>query len=309
MPRCLLPRSLLLFHPLLAFLPVFLRVFLRGDPWHSVFTSLYDPAVNELSLAASRLRQARSVVAITGAGISAESGLRTFRGSTATSAADLPRDMQALWAEFDPQTLATPEAFQADPEKVSRWYDWRRLGCLAAEPNPGHLALAAIERSVTASGGTFTLLTQNVDRLHHRAGSTNVVELHGNIIQWRCTSTHRVIDLPTEPFATFPPPSPFAKGALLRPHVVWFGEMLPPRALEAAAAAVQSCDLFLSIGTSAVVYPAAGFLHAARQNNAFTIEINAEPTAASRIVDICIQGSSGDILPSLANAAFSPQSS
>jgi len=264
--------------------------------------------VTNLSLAAARLRSARSVVAITGAGISSESGLRTFRGSTAASAANLPKDMQALWAEFDPQTLATPEAFEAEPEKVSRWYDWRRLGCLAAEPNPGHLALAAIERAITSSGGTFTLLTQNVDRLHHRAGSSNVVELHGNIIQWRCTSTHRVIDLPTEPFAIFPPPSPFAKGAFLRPHVVWFGEMLPPQALEAAATAVQSCDLFLSIGTSAVVYPAAGFLHIARQNRAFTIEVNAEPTAASRIVDVCIQGKSGEVLPALVAAAFSAPS-
>lgn len=261
--------------------------------------------MNDLSLAASRLRSARHVVAITGAGISAESGLRTFRGSTAATASDLPKDMQALWAEFDPQTLATPEAFEADPEKVTRWYDWRRLGCLAAEPNPGHLALAAIERAVTSSGGTFTLLTQNVDRLHHRAGSTNVVELHGNIIQWRCSSTHRVIDLPPEPFAAFPPPSPFAANALLRPHVVWFGEMLPPQALEAAASAVHSCDLFLSIGTSAVVYPAAGFLHIARQNNAFTIEVNAEPTAASRVVDLCIRAKSGEALPALASGAFS----
>ncbi|MBX3381035.1 MAG: NAD-dependent deacylase [Phycisphaeraceae bacterium] len=260
--------------------------------------------VLDLTLSASRLRSARSVVAITGAGISAESGLRTFRGGTAASASDLPKDMQTLWAEFDPQTLATPEAFEADPARVSRWYDWRRLCCLAAEPNPGHLALAAIERSVTSAGGRFTLLTQNVDRLHHRAGSSNVVELHGNIIQWRCTSTHRVVDLSAEPFPSFPPPSPFMSGALLRPHVVWFGEMLPPEALEAAADAVQSCDLFLSIGTSAVVYPAAGFLHAARQNNAFTIEINAEPTAASRVVDVCIQGKSGEVLPALAGRAF-----
>lgn len=260
----------------------------------------------DLNLAAARLRSARSVVAITGAGISAESGLRTFRGQTAASAADLPKDMQSLWAEFDPQTLATPEAFEADPDKVSRWYDWRRLGCLAADPNPGHLALAEIERAVSASGGSFTLLTQNVDRLHHRAGSTNVVELHGNIIQWRCTVTHRLIDLPETPQRTFPPPSPFHTGALLRPHVVWFGEMLPPAALEAAAAAIEDCDLFLSIGTSAVVYPAAGYLHAARQNGAFTIEINAEPTAASRLVNLCIQAKSGNILPTLARAAFAP---
>lgn len=260
--------------------------------------------MTDLAHAASRLRSARSVVVITGAGISAESGLRTFRGSTAASAADLPKDMRALWAEFDPQTLATPEAFEADPEKVSRWYDWRRLGCLAAEPNPGHLALAALERQLTRRAGAFTLLTQNIDRLHQRAGSANVVELHGNIIQWRCTSTHRVIELPSEPLRSFPAPSPFCNGALLRPHVVWFGEMLPESALRAAGEAVSNCDLFLSIGTSAVVYPAAGFLHAARQSGAFTIEINAEPTAASHVVDLCMQGRSGDLLPALVARAF-----
>lgn len=298
MPRCLLPRCLLFTPPS----PAFLRDLLRGPPWLSAFNRLYHLPV--IALAAQHLRTARHVVAITGAGISAESGLRTFRGSTAASASDLPKDMQALWREFDPQTLATPEAFDADADKVSRWYDWRRLGCLAAEPNPGHLALAKIERAITSRGGTFTLLTQNVDRLHQRAGSTNVVELHGNIIQWRCTRTHRVIDLPADPFSTFPPPSPFASGALLRPHVVWFGEMLPEAALVAAGQAVENCDLFLSIGTSAVVYPAAGFLHAARQNNAFTIEVNAEPTAASHVVDLCLQGKSGDILPALAHAAL-----
>ena len=207
----------------------------------------------DFSTAASRLRAARSVVVITGAGISAESGLRTFRGITAANPTDLPPDMRALWAEFDPQTLATPEAFDADPEKVSRWYDWRRLGCLAAEPNPGHLALATLERELACRAGTFTLLTQNVDRLHQRAGSANVVELHGNIIQWRCTSTHRVIDLPPDALPAFPTPSPFCNGAFLRPHVVWFGELLPEAALRAAAEAVSSCDLFLSIGTSAVV--------------------------------------------------------
>lgn len=260
-----------------------------------------------LSLAAARLRQARSVVVITGAGISAESGLRTFRGSTAATASDLPKDMQALWAEFDPQTLATPEAFQADPEKVSRWYDWRRLGCLAAEPNPGHLALAAIERSVTSAGGRFTLLTQNVDRLHQRAGSTCVVELHGNIIQWRCTASRRIVNLASEPLKQFPMPSPHDPRGILRPHVVWFGEMLPEEAIEAASAAVADCDLFLSIGTSAVVYPAAGFLHAARANGASSIEVNAEPSAATSIVEIALQGSASEILPRLHATAFPAQ--
>ncbi|MBS0191835.1 MAG: NAD-dependent deacylase [Planctomycetes bacterium] len=250
------------------------------------------------------LREARSVVVLTGAGISSESGLRTFRGGTAASAQDLPADMRALWAEFDPQTLATPEAFEDDPDRVSRWYDWRRLGCLHAQPNPGHLALAELEKRMTAAGRSFTLLTQNVDRLHQRAGSRNVVELHGNIIEWRCTKTGRMVQLGAEPLTTFPTPSPHAAGALLRPNVVWFGEMLPEAAVLAASRAVQSCDLFFSIGTSAVVYPAAVFLHAARQNGAGAIEINAEATAASKVVDVCLRGRAGDMLPALLQAAI-----
>lgn len=298
MPRCLLPRCLLFTLPS----PAFLRVLLRGPPWLSAFNRLYHPPV--IDLAAQHLRSARHVVVITGAGISAESGLRTFRGSTAASASDLPKDMQALWREFDPQTLATPEAFEADPEKVSRWYDWRRLGCLAAEPNAGHLALAEIERSITSRGGTFTLLTQNVDRLHHRAGSANVVELHGNIIQWRCTISHQLVKLGAEPLKQFPTPSPHSSRGMLRPNVVWFGEMLPEEAVAAASAAVTDCDLFFSIGTSAVVYPAAGFLHAARANGAASIEVNAEASAATKSVDIALMGSASDILPRLHAAAF-----
>lgn len=212
--------------------------------------------------------------------------------------------MQSLWAEFDPQTLATPEAFRADPEKVSRWYDWRRLGCLAAEPNPGHRALAALEQHVSARGGTFTLLTQNVDRLHQRAGSHRVVELHGNIVEWRCTVTGRLVPMTGDPLQAFPTASPFATGGLVRPNVVWFGEVLPEAALEAAAEAVTGCDLFLSIGTSAVVYPAAGYLHAARRNGAFTIEINAESTAASGSVDVAIREKAGIALPALLSASF-----
>lgn len=254
-----------------------------------------------LNRVAERLRASRHVVVLTGAGVSAESGLRTFRGATA---ADLPPDMQSLWKEFDPMRLATPEAFAADPAMVSRWYDWRRLGCLAAEPNPGHLALARWERELRARGGSFTLLTQNVDRLHHKAGSTGVVELHGTIIDWRCTSTGRVLTPAPTPMESFPPPSPFAPGALLRPHVVWFGEMLPPEALRAADDALNECDLFFSIGTSAVVYPAAGFLDVACRNGAFAVEVNREDTPASRRVDITLRAGSADVLPRITAMAF-----
>jgi NAD-dependent deacetylase len=267
------------------------------SPFRSV-----DEAIGAL---AARLRAAKRVAVLTGAGVSAESGLRTFRGA---SAADLPPDMAALWKEFDPMTLATPEAFEADPDKVTRWYDWRRLGCLAAEPNPGHLALAQLERRfdepeaqarVTPPGSpsSFTLLTQNVDRLHHRAGSKNVVELHGSIIEWRCTRTERKLTPPPEPFPAFPPPSPFHDRALLRPDVVWFGETLPPAAMEAAYLACKVCDVFLTVGTSAVVYPAAGYVGIAAGFGAYTAEINAEETAASGRVDLAIRGKSGEVLP------------
>jgi NAD-dependent deacetylase len=264
------------------------------------------PDDSSIAHAAHRLREARRVVVLTGAGVSAESGLRTFRGATNATAADLPKDMQALWKEFDPASLATPEAFEANPEMVTRWYDWRRLGCLAAEPNPGHRALAEIERRLSAPerGGEFTLLTQNVDRLHQRAGSRNVVELHGTIITWRCTRTGHEIEPPGEPMPVFPPPSPFVPGALLRPNVVWFGEALPEHALTTAHRVSCDCDVFLSIGTSSVVWPAAGFVELAASNGAFCIEVNAEATPASRRMDVTLRGRSGEVLPRLVAAAW-----
>ncbi|HYD01436.1 MAG TPA: NAD-dependent deacylase [Phycisphaerales bacterium] len=245
---------------------------------------------------ASALRGARRVVALTGAGVSAESGIATFREAVHGAAAGAGT-MAALWAEFDPMKLATPEAFAADPAAVSRWYDRRRLGCLAAAPNPGHVALAELERLLESRGGRLTLLTQNVDRLHQKAGSRNVVELHGNIITWRCTRTGRQVEPPAEGFAEFPAKSPFDAEGLLRPDVVWFGEMLPPAALAAAEEALSACDAFVSIGTSSVVYPAAGFVRMAAMRGAATAEVNAEETAASGIVDVTVRGRSGDVLP------------
>lgn len=243
---------------------------------------------------------------LTGAGISAESGLRTFRGVTAggAAAANMPAqlhaDMEALWKEFDPATLATPEAFARDPAMVSRWYDWRRLGCLAAEPNAGHAALARLEQLITARGGKFWLLTQNVDRLHQRAGSRSVTELHGNILVWRCTRTGAKVELPPTAQTEFPRRS--EAGGLLRPDVVWFGEMLPPEAVARAQQAAEECDVFLSIGTSAQVYPAAGFIREAQAGGAFTAEINAEATPVSGLVDLAIHGRSGEILPRVVGA-------
>lgn len=260
-----------------------------------------DPLSDAAAELARRLSAARAVVVLTGAGVSAESGLRTFRGA---SAGDLPADRRALWKDFDPRTLATPEAFASDPAGVSKWYDWRRLGCLAAQPNPGHLALARIERELAVRGALFTLLTQNVDRLHQRAGSRRVVELHGTIMTWRCTSTGRETDPGPEPMPCFPAPSPFAPGAWLRPNVVWFGEALPEAALAAADEGLRACDLFMSVGTSAQVYPAAAFAHHAAAHGAFTAEINAESTPISRAVDVTLRGKSGEWLPTIAALAF-----
>jgi NAD-dependent deacetylase len=244
--------------------------------------------MDDLAQLAAALREARSVIVLTGAGVSAESGLRTFRDAST---------MEGLWKEFDPMRLATPEAFAADPELVTRWYDHRRLGCLAAEPNPGHAAIAELERRLTARGGRFTLLTQNVDRLHHRAGSRSVVELHGSIIVWRCASCAERTEPAPEPFPLFPPPATCCPAAILRPDVVWFGEMLPTAAIALADEAVTSCDLFLSVGTSAVVYPAAGFAHAAAARGAPVAEINRDPTPLSSVVRWSIRGKSGEVLP------------
>lgn len=252
-----------------------------GSPVDAPTRTGQDAAASAI---ARRLATARSVVVITGAGVSAESKIPTYRDK-----------MEGLWASFDFRKLATPEAFEADPETVSRWYDFRRTKCLEAEPNAGHVALARLEEQVTARGGRFTLLTQNVDRLHQRAGSRSVVELHGNIIEWRCTATGTIAaDLPV-PIPTFPMPS--QAGGLLRPNVVWFGEALPDAAVLAAYEACQRCDVFLSIGTSAVVYPAAGFIEVARAGGAFTVEINKDATPLTSGVDVAIAGLSGEVLP------------
>lgn len=264
------------------------------------------PPIEHIADIAAAIGSADSVCVITGAGVSAESGLRTFRGVTGMTAED-HGSMASLWKDFDPATLATAEAFAADPERVTRWYDWRRLGCLAAEPNAAHLGLAEIERRVAARGAEFTLLTQNVDRLHQRAGSRNVVELHGTIMAWRCLRTGKEVEPEPRPFDRFPPRSPLVDDSsdplgVLRPSVVWFGEMLPPDAVARAEAAAASCDLFLSVGTSSVVYPAAGFIQRARERGADTAEINLEPTPISRLVRWSVRAKAGAALGAVAAA-------
>jgi NAD-dependent deacetylase len=182
------------------------------------------------------LRFARQVAVLTGAGISAESGLPTFRDK-----------MTGLWAKFRPQELATPEAFRKNPKLVWEWYDWRRQLVAKAQPNPGHLALAALEKRVPK----FTLITQNVDSLHQRAGSQEIIELHGNLARTKCFAENVAVESWPDT-GDIPPHCPNC-GGLLRPDVVWFGEMLPVEALHNAMRAARQCDIFFSIGTSGTV--------------------------------------------------------
>lgn len=221
------------------------------------------------------------MVALSGSGISAESGVPTFRDA-----------QTGLWERYDPLELATPEAFARDPSLVWEWYEWRRGLVANAGPNPGHRALAELERRIPG----FTLVTQNVDGLHQRAGSRNVIELHGNIMRSRC-SAEGVIVREYEREDT-PPRCPGC-GAFLRPDVVWFGEMLPLGVLEVASEAARGCDLFLSIGTSSLVYPAAALPYEALENGATVVEINPTLTPLSANANFALRGPAGQVLPDL----------
>jgi NAD-dependent deacetylase len=222
---------------------------------------------------------------LTGAGISAESGVPTFRDA-----------QTGLWAKFRPEDLATPEAFARDPQRVWQWYEWRRGLVRKAEPNPGHRALVELARRVPR----FTLVTQNVDGLHQRAGSRDVIEYHGNLFRDRCSAERAV----RERAAASPSglPECASCGALLRPDVVWFGEAIPPRALQAADTAAASCDVFLSIGTAAAVYPAAGLAAAAASAGATVIEVNVAATELTARANLALSGPAGEVLPRLLRA-------
>ncbi len=230
------------------------------------------------------LQAARSLVVLTGAGVSAESGIPTFRDA-----------LTGLWARHNPEELATPQAFTRNPELVTRWYDERRMRCAACVPNPGHYALAELERLFIENRREFVLLTQNVDRLHQRAGSKRVVELHGTLWVWRCTDCGAEREEPPAPFTSYPPSCEC--GGLRRPAVVWFVEMLPADALAQVRPALEACDMFLSLGTSAVVEPAASFVHLAKGVGTQTIEINLDSTPISEFVDYSLRGKTGEILP------------
>lgn len=231
------------------------------------------------------LRSARVIAALTGAGISAESGLATFRDA-----------QTGLWARFDPRELATPSAFARNPKLVWDWYAWRREHVAEARPNAGHLALAELERRVPE----FALITQNVDGLHQRAGSRSPIELHGNITRVKCSREGTVVERWNAPPDAVPRCANC--GALLRPDVVWFEEMLPEQPLAAADDAARRCNVLLVVGTSAEVYPAAALPALARRFGAIIVEINPNATPLSAAADYVLRGAAGVVLPALVAA-------
>ena len=238
------------------------------------------PEIESLNLAPEHLHK---VVALTGAGISAESGVPTFRGSS------------GLWKQYRPEELATPEAFSDNPRLVWEWYLWRRQLIAQADPNPGHYALVELEELLK---GDFTLITQNVDGLHRQAGSKNSIELHGNIFVNRCSQCGQRASDDALDFDSLPPRCPRCQGAM-RPDVVWFGESLNPVNIEDAFAKSRQATLFLSLGTSAVVHPAASLPMLARESGALLIEINPESTPLTPLADLAISDSSARALPPL----------
>lgn len=228
------------------------------------------------------LRKAERVVVLTGAGVSAESGVPTFREA-----------QTGLWRQYDPRELATPQAFARNPRLVWEWYQWRRQLIEKARPNPAHYALVDLEQNIPQ----FLLVTQNIDGFHWAAGSRDMVELHGNIARTKCFDEGAPVDS-WEDTGEVPPRCPHCGGPL-RPDVVWFGEGIPAHALEAAWEASAACDVFLSVGTSAAVAPAASFPLLAKRHGAAVAEINPAQTSVSMVVDWSIRGRAGEVLPEL----------
>jgi NAD-dependent deacetylase len=235
---------------------------------------------DKMSIAAGLIARAGSVVAFTGAGISKESGIPTFR------------EKDGLWSRYRPEQLASREGFLADPGLVWRWYRWRLQTAREKSPNPGHYALADLERLLPK----FILVTQNVDNLHRRAGSREIVELHGNIEHYRCFDYSH----PAEESSDWGDEPPICHcGSVIRPNVVWFGEPLPGPELECAFRESQMCDLFLVVGTSGVVVPASLLPGLAKQVGAKLVEVNVAPSDITPTADIFLQGEAGRILPDL----------
>jgi NAD-dependent deacetylase len=230
------------------------------------------------------LADARRVVASTGAGMSKESGIPTFRDAR-----------NGLWARYDPEELATERGFRANPRLVWSWYAERRRRIAACEPHAGHRALAAMESRLPS----LTVVTQNIDGLHAAAGSADVVELHGAIRRVKCLDAHH-------PFAGAPPdaegdPPPCPRcGSPLRPDVVWFGEALPREATERAWTLAGTCDVMLVVGTSGLVYPAADLPRVAKRAGARIVEVNPEPSGVTPVADVFLRGPAGEVRPRLA---------
>jgi NAD-dependent deacetylase len=229
-----------------------------------------------------KLAVAKSVTALTGAGVSAESGVPTFRDA-----------QTGLWAKFRPEDLATPTAFQRNPRLVWEWYEWRRKLVAEAKPNPAHRALAEMETRFPH----FHLITQNVDGLHQLAGSRKVIELHGNITRTKCFDEGTIITT-WKDTGDVPPLCPNC-GGRLRPDVVWFEEPMPEKEMAQAVKATGTCDVFLSVGTSTVVYPAASLPYEALRSGATVVEINPEPTPFTERAHFVLAGAAGVVLPEI----------
>ena len=260
----------------------------------SIMTDRTDTVAIPATLIA-RLRASRHLVVFTGAGVSQESGIPTFRDA-----------LTGLWASFDAEQLATPEAFMADPALVWGWYEWRRGLVLRCQPNAGHRAIAELARRVPR----LTLITQNVDGLHERAGSPAVLSLHGSLHRPFCVDcgqTHPLPDAPPElPDGgdRLPPPHCRSCGGLIRPGVVWFGEPLPMDVWQAADAASAGCDLLLSVGTSSLVYPAAELPLKAAAQGALVVQINPAVTSLNAVAGVNLRGTAARILPALVAQAW-----
>jgi NAD-dependent deacetylase len=245
----------------------------------------------DLSRAAGWLASAERVVVSTGAGMSRESGIPTFRDA-----------LEGLWARYDPQELATERGFRKDPRRVWSWYAARRRRIARAVPHPGYHALVEMEGRVPS----FTIVTQNIDGLHARAGSRDVIELHGNIRRAKCLDHHHPWPGPVPDDGaeeSDPPPCPLC-GSPLRPDVVWFGEMLPEAAVERAWRLAAECDVLLLVGTSGTVWPAAELPGVAARAGARVVEVNPEPSELTHVAAAFLQGAAGDILPRLAAAVL-----
>lgn len=236
---------------------------------------------SDLGIVKQRLAAAGSITVLTGAGISADSGVPTFRGT------------DGLWQNFRVEDLATPEAFERDPRLVWEWYNWRRELIATKQPNDAHKTIVDLERRCP----DFWLITQNVDGLHGEAGSRKLSEIHGNIWKVRCTACGRIANNRDVPIAILP--SCARCGSLLRPHIVWFGESLFSDDLDCCSKALHHCDVLLVIGTSGIVYPAAGFASVAKEAGAFVAEINLDPSPQSALVDISLHGHAKDLVPLL----------